>query len=242
MGARSDQATDPTVVGDLATVRLGTAHFRRTLNALTDADLSGPSLLPGWSRKHVVAHVGYNARALARLVTWADTGIERPMYASAEARGQEIEFGATLAPEALRHLCDHSAIDLDVRWRDLPADRWSAEVMTAQGRRVPVSETVWMRCREVWLHALDLDAGARMTDIPEAVLERLLNDVVGAWRARDELHGLSIRVEAGIELGDPQGHRQVRGELADLVGWATGRNSDDALRWVGDPSPAPRWI
>ena len=242
MGARVDLATDPTVRRDLATVRLGTAHFRRVLNELTDAELSRPSLLAGWSRKHVVAHVGYNARALARLVEWAETGIEIPMYNSPEARGEEIEFGATLAAEALRHLCDHSAIDLDVRWRDLPADQWSSEVVTAQGRRVPVSETVWMRSREVWLHALDLDAGALMNDIPDAVLERLLTDVVGTWRTRDELRGLSIRAVSGLQLGDVQGDRQVSGELCDLVGWATGRSSGESLEWAGNPSPAPRWI
>ena len=43
---------------------------------------------PGWSRRHVVAHVGYNARALTRLVEWAKTGIETPMYASADQSGR----------------------------------------------------------------------------------------------------------------------------------------------------------
>lgn len=186
MVARVDQATDPQVVADLATVRLGTAFFRRALNGVSDAGLDEPSLLPGWDRRHLTAHVGYNARALARLVSWADTGEVTPMYPSTEARNEEIELGATLPPEALRNLVEHSAIDLDVRWRDLPDDRWTAEVKTAQGRTVPVSETVWMRSREVWLHAVDLDSGARLDQVPDEVLSRLLGDVHRTWATRGD--------------------------------------------------------
>jgi len=237
-----DKAADPAVIDDLAVVRAGTAYFRRILNDLTDEELMLPSALHGWTRKHLVAHVGYNARALSRLVLWADTGDETPMYSSPDARGAEIEFGATLGTEALRHLCDHSAIDLDVRWRDLPVDRWSSEVVTAQGRTVPVSETVWMRIREVWLHALDLEGMGRIQDVPDAVLKRLLGDVVTTWQARDHLDGLSVVIDSGPTLGDPTGGRSVGGDLRALVWWATGRGSDSGLTWIGRPAPAPRWI
>lgn len=83
---------------DLRLVREGTDYFSRRLDALTDADFDGPSLLPGWDRRHVVAHVGYNADALTRLVTWAGTGTETPMYASQQARDDEIDAGATMTP------------------------------------------------------------------------------------------------------------------------------------------------
>ena len=242
MVARVDQATDPTVISDLAVVRAGTAYFRRVLNNLTDEEMAAPTALDGWTRKHLIAHVGYNARALARLAMWAATGEETPMYPSPQARGEEIEFGATLGAEALRNLCDHSAIDLDVRWRDLVADRWSAEVVTAQGRTVPVSETVWMRTREVWLHALDLNAGGRIEEVPNPVLERLLGDVVRTWQARDQLDGLAIAVDSGMTLGNLEGDRSVHGDLHAMVRWATGRGGGDALTWTGRRTPAPRWI
>ena len=70
MVARHDQTTDPVLLDALLQARRGTAFFARKLNELTDADLDGVSLLPGWTRRHVVAHVGYNARAIARLVEW----------------------------------------------------------------------------------------------------------------------------------------------------------------------------
>jgi maleylpyruvate isomerase len=122
--------------------------------------------------------VGYNARAIARLIDWAATGVETPMYSSPEAGNHEIEFGATPSPIALRNLFDHSATHLNVEWRDLPADAWHYKVKTAQGRVVPAEETVWMRTREVWLHAVDLDNGAFFAEIPAPVLVRQVRNPI----------------------------------------------------------------
>lgn len=246
MVARQVQATDDAVLRDLASVRLGTAYFRRALSRLGDADFDESSLLPGWSRRHLVAHVGYNARAIARLVDWAATGDENPMYSSPEARNAEIDSGATLRPDALRSLCEHAATDLDVRWRDLPDGRWAHEVRTAQGRTVPASETLWMRSREVWLHAVDLDTGARISEIPEQVLARLLTDVVGMWHKRDQLDGLVVSTsgpDGPLRLGTEDARAEVTGPLADVVAWATGRTGQALdLKWAGDPRTAPRWL
>lgn len=249
MPARTDLVRDPDVVRDLAQARLGTAFFRRALARVDDADLTGPSLLPGWTRSHVAAHVGYNARALARLVGWAATDVPAAMYASPEAREEEIRFGATLNPGALRNLAEHAAIDLDVRWRDLPADRWGRIVVTAQGREVPVSETVWMRSREVWLHAVDLDSGARMQQVPAAVLARILDDVHRAWMSRPDTVAPCLQaIDLDRQWGSPTPDTTcVAGPLASLVEWSSGRMSAgrraSELTWLqGTPEPAPRWI
>jgi maleylpyruvate isomerase len=55
--------------------RRGTALFAQRLAELSDDDLEAGSLLDGWTRKHLVAHVGYNAAALCRLMDWAATGV-----------------------------------------------------------------------------------------------------------------------------------------------------------------------
>lgn len=252
MAARHDQTTDPCLQDGLLQARRGTAFFARKLNELTDAELDGASLLPGWTRRHVVAHVGYNARAIARLMEWAATGVETPMYASPEARNHEIGFGATLSPIALRNLFDHSAMHLNVEWRDLPADAWHHKVKTAQGRIVPAEETVWMRTREVWIHAVDLDNGATFTDIPAPVLARLLNDITGAWAAGGTNPGLQIEVPGSpepLQFGDDSAKPTVviSGILPDVVAWATGRGVAGVTALQGgkrmDRVPlAPRWI
>lgn len=243
---RKDLTTDEQLRHALLIVRHGTASWARKVNELSDDQLDGPSLLPGWTRRHLIAHVGYNARAITRLVQWANTGVETPMYASPAARGEEIEKGATLPPRALRHLDDHAAVSLDVEWRDTPEQAWSHEVRTAQGRTVPLTETVWMRTREVWLHAVDLDNGARVSDIPADVLTRLLRDIVGGWRAKETDPGLRIQVTDAPELGElgrgagQQDAPLVRGDLAAVVQWASGRGARRLE--TGQDVENPRWI
>ncbi|MDJ0458944.1 maleylpyruvate isomerase family mycothiol-dependent enzyme [Arthrobacter sp. NQ7] len=251
MVARHDQTTDPVLLDGLLQARRGTAFFARKLNELTDAELDGDSLLPGWTRRHVVAHVGYNARAVSRLVEWAATGVETPMYPSVEVRNYEIDFGATLSPIALRNLFDHSAVHLNVEWRDLPADSWHHKVKTVQGRTVPAEETVWMRTREVWVHAVDLVNGATFKDIPAPVLERLLKDITDAWHARGTDNDLVVQVDGtALSFGDTTAASSptiVSGPLAAIAQWATGRGTDGtrAQHDGGSVTPvpaAPAWI
>src|ERR1700755_1083761 len=61
---------------------------------LSEADLRAPSLLPGWTRAHVLAHVARNADAMRTVLAGVRTGHDRPGYASAEAREAGIEQGA----------------------------------------------------------------------------------------------------------------------------------------------------
>lgn len=249
MVARTDVTTDPALLEELLTVRRGTAFWHRKVEELTDAELDEPSLLQGWSRRHLISHVGYNARAIGRLVLWANTGVEHPMYASAEARAREIELGATLPARALRHLNHHAAVSLNVEWRDTPEDAWSYQVRTAQGRAVPLRETVWMRTREVWLHAVDMNNGARISDIPEQVLERLLTDIVGIWGTRGTDPGLAIHISDRPDLGvlgtggaatENESAPTIRGDLAAVVSWASGRGTSHLE--TGQEITAPRWL
>lgn len=247
MAARSDNVDDPALAATLLLARRGTAFFSRKLAELGDAELSEPSLLAGWTRAHVVAHVGYNARALTRLTEWAATGVETPMYSSTQQRNAEIELGATLPAQALRNLSDHAIVHLNVEWRDLPAAAWSAEVRTAQGRAVPVAETAWMRAREVWLHAIDLGNGASVADLPAEFVDRLLPEVVGLWSSRgDETPSLVLRPSDrdGVEFALADGATAVlRGPAASLLAWATGRaHVGLTITGGGDIPIAPRWL
>ena len=74
----------------------GQARFERAVAECSKlrGGLGGPSRLPGWTRGPVVCHVARNAEGLVRLLHWARTGIETPMYPSMEARAADIEAGA----------------------------------------------------------------------------------------------------------------------------------------------------
>ena len=263
MPARTDRTTDPKLRAGLLLARRGQAYFSRKLNELPGPRLDAPSLVTGWTRRHVVAHVGLNARALTRLTEWAATGVETPMYASPTERDEEIELAATLPARALRNLSAHAAVHLDVEWRDLPDEAWRAPVRTALGRVVPASETVWMRTREVWVHAVDLDNGGSFDDFPAELVDALLADVVGAWRRRPGPDGVPPLVleptdrEQAVRVADPgtmpagtapagtapAGTVTLRGTAADLTRWATGRGTAGVLVSGGGTGPTPpRWL
>lgn len=232
-GARYDAPGAP--ARELAWARLGTAYFARLLNGLADADLRSASAVPGWSRAHVVARLGYQARALTRLTEWAATGRPQPMYASDGARRFEIEDGATLPAAALRHLFRHAAVHLDVEWRDLPSPAWDADLALPGGAAAGARDTAWIRARALWLGAVDLDAGGSFLDFPSPLVDRLLAERAAAWTGPGRLLVAGDR-DAAIRLGG--GGHEIRGRAADLARWITGRG---ARRLIHD-APLPEVV
>lgn len=170
-GARYDSIAAP--ARDLLWARRGTAYFARKLTELSDADLDAPSRIVGWNRRHVVAHVGYHARHLARLVEAARRGVSVEMLQESESQNENIEFGGTMPPHALRYLFEHSKVHLNVEWRDLDESGWAGDVRTLNGDMVPVKLTPLSRAREIWLRAIDLDNGGALTDLPRDLLETI---------------------------------------------------------------------
>lgn len=245
----ADSFHDLPLAERLQLARRGTAHYSGQLALLDNSEFTEPTALAGWTRSHLIAHVGYNAAAICNLMDWATTGIENPMYASPDARGREIEYGSSLIPDALRNLHDHTVARLDVAWRDAPAAAWEAEVLTAQGRTVPAAETLWMRSREVWIHAVDLGVKANFSDIPEVILSTLLPEVANKWRNTGVGQGIVLindttgeRIEVNpADDGNPV--TEIHGELAGLVRWATGRGAAGVTLAGGGEVPAPpRWL
>lgn len=153
-----------------------TAIFLAALDELADEAYDAPTALPGWTRKHLVAHVHYNAEALRRLASWARTGEESRMYAGPEQRASEIAAGARLPAAELRTLVHESAQALAHDLDGLTEEQRNREVVTAQGRTVPASEISWMRTREVAVHAVDLGSGTTFADLPDDVVTALAID------------------------------------------------------------------
>lgn len=173
MAARTDQVRSASTRTALAEARLGQAYFSRKLNELDDDELFGPSPASDRTRAHIVSAVSYHARAMTRLVDWALTGERVDEHESARARDHEVEFGATLAARALRHLSEHAGITLDVAWRDLPDERWAFEVEDLDGHRFGIEQTVQRHADVLWRGALDFGNGGRWIDLPPSVRDRL---------------------------------------------------------------------
>jgi maleylpyruvate isomerase len=176
-----------------------TELFLGAVDALDEASWDRPTALPGWRPREIAAHVHLNAEALRNLVTWAASGVETPMYAGPEQRDADIVTTAELAPAELRQRVHRSAAALASDLDRLTDEAWQQQVVTAQGRKVPATEIVWMRTREVAIHAIDLGSGPGFDDLPPDLLEALVQDVI------------ALRVR--------------RGEAAMLAAWLTGRGA-----------------
>jgi maleylpyruvate isomerase len=194
----------------------GTALCRSAL-----ADLEAPSLLPGWSRRHVAAHLCLNAEALGNLVHWARTGEERPMYPSAEARNADIEAGTSRSADELRSWFEESAAGLDAAMGSLTDEQWQTPVRTAQGAPIPATRIPWMRSREVMIHAVDLGTGITFADLPTDFLEALCEDI-------------------RTQRGDVP---EIRGPLPELAAYLSGRPYSAVLSADGRPAePLSPWL
>jgi maleylpyruvate isomerase len=182
-----------------------TERFLAAVDAVEVNAWEAPSSLPGWRPREVVAHVHLNAEALRNLVSWATTGVETPMYASKEQRDVDIERTAELPPQQLRELAHTSAQELADDLDAMSDESWEHEVVTAQGRTVRATEIVWMRTREVAIHAIDLGTGVGFEDLEDDLVAALVRDVVGLRLRRGEgptlASWLTGRGHAGRDLG-----------------------------------------
>jgi hypothetical protein len=70
----SDHEFDPADVLDQ--IVAASEHLLDTAAGFSDANVRGPSLLPGWSRGHVLTHLARNADDGRNLLVWARTGVE----------------------------------------------------------------------------------------------------------------------------------------------------------------------
>jgi uncharacterized protein (TIGR03083 family) len=211
---------------------------------LDEAALGAPSALPGWTRRHLLAHVAANAGALGNLVHWAATGEPTPMYSSPDARAGGIERGALLPADELGAWLRRSAQTLDDAMTALSGEQWQAPVLTAQGRTVPATEVPWLRAREVYVHAVDLATGLSFAELPAGFCTALCDDVV-AKRASAQASGPALVLEA-LDTGgrwELPGQRDsepvvLSGPLAEITAYLTGR-AHKLTTAGGEPAPVP---
>jgi len=230
--------------------RRGEAFMLAQVAALDDGALGEPCALPGWTRSHLLAHLARNADALGNLLRWASTGVETPMYTSAEQRESDIMASARQAPAALRADVAAASTRLAEALAALPDPAWSATVRTARGRPITPDEVPWMRIRETWVHAVDLDVGATFADLPAAVVTQLVDEVATGLAGRadcpamavvpDDLGGRRWRVgPAGGEAVE------VTGPGAAVLAWIIGRSAGEGLKATaadGRPPAPPPWL
>jgi maleylpyruvate isomerase len=228
--------------------RIGEATDRLLASAvaLTDAGAGEPSLLPGWTRGHVLTHVARNGDGLGNLLRWARTGVETPMYASREARRADIEAGAGRSAADLAADVQATAIAFAGEAASLPDEAWTAQVQGLAGPPIPGRGVLDWRLREVEIHHVDLAVGYRPGDWPEEFVTASLPGVAGEFAGREDTPPCLLQPDGSglgpFQIGPEQPTGQqvlVRGSPASLLAWLIGRDDGSGLRVSPDGAVLP---
>lgn len=251
-GGPPDQRTpDRSTAADRAAsahglLRQAWSVLRERVAGLDEDAFRAPSLLPGWSRAHLVSHLARSADALVNLLTWARTGIEHPAYPSRADRDADIEAGADRLAQVIREDLGAACDRFHVAVEGLADDQWSATVAHYTGRAFPAEQVVEMALFEAWNHLVDLDVGVGYADVPDAALERLLDHAVRPHLARVDGEPVVLVAElAGgaqrrweLAIAAAPGAEELRGSGTAVLAWLT---RGDASGISGEPPELAAW-
>jgi len=234
-------ATPLTQLAELSVVEEDLAHDLAERDA---AWAQAPSGLPGWTRAHVVGHVAGNAYGLVSLTSWADSGVETPMYPSSEARAEEIERRAALPWGDLLSEVTAAVAALAEALGNLREPVAARHLTMGSGATVLVTDLAAIRIREVEIHRVDLASDYRASDWSNTFTLRTLGELVPFFATRRTVPVRHLRcVDTGNCWRVGESGPDLLGAAADLLAWLLGRQhasirtSDDSAL----PS-APAWV
>jgi maleylpyruvate isomerase len=208
------------------------ARVNRTVDGLLDPEWRGPSLLPGWSRAHVVAHLALNAEALAGALHGVVSGEPAPMYASDDRRDTDIDDVASARPSEIRNRLLGATTALHDAFAALPEEAWDQRVdRTPGGRSMRAASLPSMRVRELEIHHVDLDAGYTRAQWSAGLTELLL-DAMAKRVSEQSFEVKPLGSTRTWVFGTPEAEYPVpvvTGPAADIGWWLTGRPAPETL-------------
>ena len=216
-----------------------TNRLVRTVDAMDDEQYAEPSLLPGWTRAHVVAHLALNAEGLGAAVRGVNAGEPVPVYASNEARDADIEEVATLSPTRLRERLLSGSGLLAEALAHLTDDGWAEEVERVPGGMLfTVSSIPSRRRTEVEVHHADLGLSYTPADWPGDFCAAFIQ-VMSARLEEHEGGFTVVATDLGRTWEVAGGGTEIRGTAGDLGWWLSGRGGEDRLS--GDVPEIGEW-
>jgi maleylpyruvate isomerase len=234
---------------DLGLVRESADQLVHDVGLLSTQTLAAPSLLPGWTRAHVVGHLIGNAEGLTRLLHWARTGEPTPQYPDQHRRDAGIQSAvgkpADVLADRLREAIDGFLLAAD----DLDDGPWSATVRlgaAAAGREIVAAELPWRRLVEQEVHNVDLDGAYTPAHWAPEFVHRLLHETVERYLDRPDVPALDLDAIDGdwsAVCGDPGQRVRVEGPSPALLAWLTGRSAGQGLHVHDAALPTlPAWF
>ncbi|MEJ2857032.1 MULTISPECIES: maleylpyruvate isomerase family mycothiol-dependent enzyme [unclassified Saccharothrix] len=179
---------------------------------VTDDQAREPSVLPGWTRGHVLAHVEGVTEAMARQAENEGAKLE-PYPGGRAGRDAVIEQRAGRSVAEHREAIAQAVARLEKAWEGV--QDWSTPVGYRDGTMEDTAYAVW---REVEIHTFDLGLGPVTfePDFCEHAVDFL------AKRVPDGVQLALVSPGRKWTIGAGEPH-ELRGEATDLVLWLAGR-------------------
>jgi len=220
-----------------AALGLAEAATGRLLDALADVDdawCRAPSLLPDWSRGHVLTHLARNADALARLARATADGRAVSMYGPEGAREADIEAGAGRDAATLVDDVRTSAARLSDTCRTVPDTVWDEVREWRPGRSQPLRTIPVARLVEAEAHRVDLGAGYVPADWPASSCNLLLSTALTRLAGAPSPPLLRVHPDGQPPRGSDEPEAPtVSGPIHELVWWLMGRDDGSRLSCTG---------
>jgi maleylpyruvate isomerase len=206
----------------VANVPLTQNRFAQTVSTLVEAEIREPSVLPGWSRAHVVAHVARHGEAMVRLIDGVLTQRYTEAYPGGPlARDAEIETGAQHDPGDLADDVYETNASLVVAFARMTTPTWGRQVQFPTGS-FPASRCAWSRWREVEVHHVDLGLDVYTIESwPEEFVSTHLPHELAKLPGRLPV-GTAIRV-GGSRFGSGDVIATIDGPETAVLAWLFGR-------------------
>jgi maleylpyruvate isomerase len=217
-------------------LQAATESLSQTTRLLTEVDVRQPSLLPGWSRAHVLSHLAGNAEGGTRLLEGVISGIPGWEYRDLDSRALDIETGSHQPVDVLVARFEATAERFNDACAKVQPRQWATSVSWTIGHQNATREVVTLRLFEVEIHHVDLDMGRTLDDWPDALLVAVFDVVVEAFNARAEFPPMTLRLSDHPDnptLGNGEPSLDIAGCRADVLTWLLGRSDGHSLRVSG---------
>ncbi|WP_427889591.1 maleylpyruvate isomerase family mycothiol-dependent enzyme [Kribbella sp. GL6] len=185
---------------------------------LDDATARGDSVLPGWSRGHVITHIAYFSEAMTRQVEEALQGRLVEVYDGGRpARDAAIEAGANRPAADLKAHLTQAVTTLLASWDKVSPTDWPLPILHRNSNLSAGLQATW---RELTIHTSDLNLGVTPATWPDDFCLHLLDFL--RPRTPDNTHLILQSPETTWENGTGE-EVKLKGTLPDLTAWYAGR-------------------
>ncbi|MCL1837806.1 MAG: maleylpyruvate isomerase family mycothiol-dependent enzyme [Propionibacteriaceae bacterium] len=200
-----------------------TSMFLGDTISLSEEQWREPSLLPGWSRAHIAAHLSMSADSLGWIALNTRASFDKlcatnraMLERNADRPGLNLQIDLDTSAEAL------------VRTWDAVND-WNRQIRLLNAS-YPLAVLPLIRLHEICIHRLDLKLNPTLDQIDSEAATWLLRWVL---HRLEDTHSneLTIVSESGLRasLGNRNPRRVVSGTDAQLWAWLSGRTGSEGL-------------